>query len=293
MGLNIGFNAITTGGLFLAAILLVIMAILLLTADAKIRNIPEFDQSSDLQDGHNRLKTAYIVTFVAAGVALLLAIAYAGHEIWWGPSELFHMLFFLILVALWVIAVIYAYTVLEGLYNPELEDRNGADAFIWGALWISILAFLVILATGSGRAGYNVVRGRVTERFTDLEHKVHLTHSRLTGEPVNYDLIAANPPGSEDCPEMVGPPPGVMVGPPPPGVMVGPPPPFARGPNCPPPRCPPSRPVVVHTSPVPVPTHTVAQVGPPLRTTQTTVTQSQPLVSTTQRTVTRQEGGFF
>ncbi len=196
MGLNIGVNAITSGGLFIVAIFLLIMAILILSAEKKIKEIPEFSQSKSLQDGRNKLQTSYILAFIAAGIALVLSIVYSGHEIWWCPTEWIHTVFFLIIIVLWLIAVIYIYSVMSDLYNPELEDINGTDNFIWAALWISLLAFLALFVVMSGRVGYNMTKDAVADRFTELEHKVHLTHSHLTGEPVDYDKITAEGPNT-------------------------------------------------------------------------------------------------
>lgn len=201
MGLNIGLNAITSGGLTIALVFLIIMGILLVSAANKVKAIPEFSQSSGLQNGYNKLKTAYILTFVAAGVALLLAILYGGHDIWWSPTEWIHSVIFLIIIALMLVATVYAYTVLYDLYTPELQDRNGADSFIWSALLFSILAFMIILTMATGRVGYNAARTGVRNRYNELERKVHQTHANLTGEPVNYDLIGAEDPSrrSSDC----------------------------------------------------------------------------------------------
>ena len=194
MGLNIGLNAITSGGLFIVAILLVLVGILLVSAASKVRELPEFDGSDELENGYNKIKTAYILIFVAAGVALILGIVYAGHDTWWSPSEWIHTLFFLLIAALVIIGLIYAYVVLDGIYTPELPDRNGADGFIWASLLIGLVSMLILMMVGSGRAGYNAIRSNVTDRFNNLEHKVHLTHSHLTGEPIDYDSIGVEGP---------------------------------------------------------------------------------------------------
>ena len=275
MGLNVGFNAITTGGLFLVAILLVVTGILFVSAAEKVKDIPEFEQSSDLQNAYNKLKTAYILTFVGAGVALILSIVYAGHEIWWGPSEWIHTVFFLIIAALIIIADVYAYGVLNSIYTPELADRNGSDNFIWAGLWISLLGFLVLLMVGSGRAGYNTVRGRVQGHFDNFKKRIEETHMHITGQAVVDDgnsvvnVEYQNPP-------------------PPPQALVGPPPSFV-GPNCP-------RSVVRKQGHPPPPSRSVRPLGPPVKTTYTTVTESKPLVETFQRTTSKTEmspGNFF
>jgi hypothetical protein len=232
MGLNIGLNSVTSGGLFITALFLVIMGVLLVSADNKIRNIPEFTQSSQLMDAHNRIQTAYILTFVAAGVILLLAVLYAGHETWWSPSEYIHGIFLLIALALIVISAIYAYMVLNDLYTPELDDTNGSTSYLWASLLFAVISFLMTFAIGGTRTGYNMVRSDVEDRFTDIEHKIHLTHSHLTGEPVDYDKISAEPPELQG--ETI-----VMEGPPPPAMTPACPMPVPRpAPRPRPPPCP-------------------------------------------------------
>jgi len=194
MGLNIGLNSITSGGLMMAAILLVLMGMLLVTASNKIADNPLFDQSSGLQDGKSKLQTAYILAFSAAAVVLLLAVLYGGHDMWWSPNEWIHTIIFLVVIILLVIVFIYAYGVLDGLYTPELENRNGADLFTWAALLFGVVGFLVVLAMASGRVGYHLVKSNVTDRFHELEHKVHLSHSHLTGNEIDYDFIGAEDP---------------------------------------------------------------------------------------------------
>lgn len=193
MGLNVGLNALTTGGLFIATIFIVIMGILLISAERNIQEIPEYSQSSELQNGRSKLQTAYVLTFIAAGITLVLAIVYSGHDIWWCPPEWIHMVFFLIVIVLMVIAAIYAYVILENIYDPRLETRTGVDSFIWAALWFAVLGFLTLFVVGSGRAGYTAVREKMGDRLTDLEHKVHQSYACLTGEPVNYEKIGADP----------------------------------------------------------------------------------------------------
>ena len=46
MGLNVGLNAVTTGGLFIVTILLVIMSILLVSAATKVLEIPGYNPVS-------------------------------------------------------------------------------------------------------------------------------------------------------------------------------------------------------------------------------------------------------
>ena len=215
MGLNIGLNALTTGILSITTIFLVIMGILLVNASDKIDEIPEFNQSSTLQEAKDRLTTAYILIFIAAGVSLLLGIAYGGHDVVWSPTEWIHGFLFLVMLVLLVIGTIYAYTVLVDLYVPEISDRNGASSFIWAALLFAILTFMMAVITGSGRAGYNAVRSHATCRVNEAERKIHETHSHHTGEGIDYDFIGSSDPAEgplcKDAPSDCSNPPPVLM----------------------------------------------------------------------------------
>ncbi len=278
MGINIGFNTLTAGGLLLATILLVLTAILFVSAASKVQNLPEYDASSKLKNGYKSIQTAYILTFVAAGICLILAFVYGGHEIWWGPSEWVHTVIFLAIIALIIIANIYAYVVLNDLYVPQLPDRNGSDSFLWAGLWISVLAFFMIMMIGSGRFGYNVVRDTVQDRFDDFKTKIEETHMHITGKGKTKEENTMSLPtelqsvrqGSVQTPKS--------------SSLMGLPPPSIGG------QCARSRPVVVHTPVGPVPpSKTTTPLGPPVKTTYTTVTQSQPVVNTVTQTMARTE----
>lgn len=217
MGLNVGLNALTSGGLVLATVLLVVAGILLVSAASKVRDIPEFEESSGLKKAENDLKTAYILMFIAAGVTLLLAVAYGGHEVAWCPSEWIHGIIYLLLVAIIVIAVIYAYIVLNDLYTPELADRNGSTAFIWASLLIGSIGFMVVMATASGRVGYNASMNDIKKRWREVERKVHESHSSITGQVNDFetpmDRCAKPPTSPAPMPEVVA-----VVSPPPQSV---------------------------------------------------------------------------
>ena len=186
MGLNVGVNALTSGGLILAVVLLVVTGILLVSASRKVTDIDGFDSSSKLQKTYNNLRTAYGLIFIAAVITLILAIAYGGHETAWCPSEWIHGVIYVLLVAAVIIGVIYAYVALNDLYDPDFQNLNGASSFIWAALIIGTLTFMLVIATASGRVGYNVARNGASNRVRHAERKIHEMHSHVTGKANDY-----------------------------------------------------------------------------------------------------------
>ncbi len=186
MGLNVGVNALTSGGLSLCVVLLVVTGILLVSASQKVTRMDDFDSSSNLQKSYNNLRTAYGLMFIAAAITLILAVAYGGHETAWCPSEWIHGVIYVLLVAAVIIGVIYAYIALNDIYDSEIHNTNGSTSFIWAALIIGVLTFMLVIATASGRVGYNVARGGTNHRVRHAEAKIHEMHSHVTGQPNDY-----------------------------------------------------------------------------------------------------------
>lgn len=186
MGLNVGVNALTSGGLGLAVVLLVVTGVLLVSASQKVTKMDDFDSSSNLEKAYNNLRTAYGLIFIAAAITLILAVAYGGHETAWCPSEWIHGVIYVLLVAAMIIGIIYAYIALNEIYDSTDQDRRGSTSYIWAALIIGVLTFMLIIATASGRVGYNVARGGTTHRVRHAEAKIHEMHSHVTGQPNDY-----------------------------------------------------------------------------------------------------------
>lgn len=126
-----------------------------------------------LDSALNNIKVAYVLAFIAAGLSLLLSLLYAGHESVISPSEYWHLALFLITYALLVISVIYAFMVLNKLYDLRIEDRNGADSYIWAGLFVALFGFLGLTASSSGRLGMNIARGGASKRLQAAESKVN------------------------------------------------------------------------------------------------------------------------
>ena len=178
MGLNLSVNILTSGFLVTVIIFFVLMAILLWTAFNKVVEVLEkgdcrSNRCDTLENAAKQLKTAYILAFIAAALTLILAIAYAGHELVWAPSEWIHAVLYLLTYVLFIITVVYAYLALNNLNTVGVTNKNGADGYIWAALLMSIFAFIGLTATGSGRIGMAAVRGSASKRLKDAEEKIN------------------------------------------------------------------------------------------------------------------------
>ena len=285
MGLNVGLNALTSGGLSLSVILLVVTGILLVSASNRVLELSDFDSSSELQKIYQNLRTAYALMFIAAIITLILAIAYGGHEVAWCPSEWIHSIIYVLLLAAMIIGIIYAYVALNDLYKPDIHDRNGSTSFIWAALVIGVITFMLIIATASGRVGYNVVKNNTNDRVRHAERKVHEMHSHITGVPNDY---------VEPVDKCAEPDPCAPVGMVPAGMMLVPTHTVQHVPTMIQPQVTVTTVPTVPTSPVRLPSvpqsyvaASVPQyqsqqfVGAPTVTRHSVVTTSQPVVSTT------------
>lgn len=176
MGLSV--HILTSGFLVTVVIFFVLTGYFFASAHSKLCQVLEQgdSQNNDLdkvESTINSVRIAYILAFIAAGLTLLLAILYAGHETVIKPSEYWHMALYLITYALLVISVIYAFIALNKLYDVNIHERNGADAYLWAGLLMSIFAFIGLTATGSGRLGMNAVRSKTRERLEGVESKIN------------------------------------------------------------------------------------------------------------------------
>ena len=178
MGLNLTANILTSGFLVSVVVFFVLMGYFLLMAYSKIGQVLEQGDSrrnnlEKLDKSLNDVRIAYILAFIAAGMSLLLAFLYAGHETIFAPSEYWHMALYFITYALMVISVIYAFIALNKLYDVSIEDRNGADSYIWASLFVVLFAFMGLTATSTGRLGMNIARSGAKKRLDQAEGKIN------------------------------------------------------------------------------------------------------------------------
>jgi len=176
MGLSV--NILTSGFLVTVIVFFLLMGILFYSAYTKIGAVLlENDSSKNdlerLDSCLNSIKIAYILAFIGSGLTVLLALLYAGHETVITPSEYWHLALYLITYVLLIVSVVYAFIALNKIYDTKITQRNGADAYIWAGLLMSIFAFVGLTATGSGRLGMNIVRSNTRSRIEAAESKIH------------------------------------------------------------------------------------------------------------------------
>ena len=199
MGLNLSVNILTSGFLVSVTVFFALMGYFFAMAYSKMGQVLERGDSKrnnleKLDSALKDIRVAYILAFIAAGLSLLLAILYAGHETIISPSEYWHLALFLITYTLLVISVIYAFIALNKLYDLSIEDRNGADSYIWAGLFVGLFGFMGLTASSSGRLGMNIARSGAKKRLNAVESKVneHLPairgHVENVRQSVEHDI---------------------------------------------------------------------------------------------------------
>ena len=79
--------------LILFAVLILVGAVFLTLAQSRVQSTPEHDAgNTKLRSASSNLLIAYILGYIAGGIAIVLAILYFGHVTWGIKSE-FHILF--------------------------------------------------------------------------------------------------------------------------------------------------------------------------------------------------------
>jgi hypothetical protein len=176
MGLSV--HILTSGFLVSVVVFFISTGYFFAAAYSKVNQVLQKGDSkannlNQLESVLNSLRVAYVLAFIAAGLTLLLAVLYAGHETIITPSEYWHLALYLITYALLVISTIYAFIALNKLYDVRISDRNGADSYIWAGYLTSLFAFMGLTATGSGRLGMNAVRHKAKQRIEAVENTIH------------------------------------------------------------------------------------------------------------------------
>ena len=189
-------SILTSGFLVTVVIFLLLMGVLFWSAYTKVGGIlldndPRNDVT-DLSSALNDLKVAYIAAFIAAALALILTVLYAGHETVINPSEYIHLGIFVLVYIAWIVSVVYAAIALNKIYNTRITQRNGADAYIWAGMLLAIFAFVALTSSSAGRIGYNVVRGRTRERVEAAEHRIHTQLPAIHDAVVNTHNVVVS-----------------------------------------------------------------------------------------------------
>lgn len=141
----------TSALVFVALILLVVMAILIIIAGDRVRNINGYNGSSNLKAANDKLYWAQVLAWIAAVIALLLVIGYVAlHFI--ETTEWIHLILWILVFAALIASGVFIAIALNDIKNANPNNNNGATGYAWGALIVGVAAFIVLLVSGGWRA---------------------------------------------------------------------------------------------------------------------------------------------
>jgi len=173
-----GLHFLTSGFLVTVVFFFGLAAILFLTGNYKIDDVIALgdDDRNDphrLKKAFDNARIAYILGFIAAGLSLLLMIMYAGQERVWNVHQGFHAAIYFATYVLIIIAAIYAFAAINELNHPDVQMKNSADTYLWVGLWLLLLGFIGLTATGSGQVSMTSVRNEIENRTQSVETKIN------------------------------------------------------------------------------------------------------------------------
>ena len=141
--------------LLLFALLVLVGAVFLTLAQSRVASTPEHDAgNTKLRSASSDLLIAYILGYIAGGIAIVLAILYFGHVTWGIKSEIPHLILFILLFGLIIVSAIFGFLALSDISGSAIDDKKGGDGWIWGGLIAYLIAVIVLLISGAWRAQY-------------------------------------------------------------------------------------------------------------------------------------------
>jgi hypothetical protein len=151
--------------LVIFAILIILGAVFLTVSFGRIYTIPEYKAgNSKLNNARSSLLVAFILGYIAAGIAVILAILYFGHVAWGINSELPHLFVFILLFACIIISGIFGFVALSNISNSGAQNKAGSEGWIWAALIAYLVGLIVLIISGAWRASYVSRKKTVTKR---------------------------------------------------------------------------------------------------------------------------------
>lgn len=137
------------------AILVLLTAIFFTVAQTRVTATAEFKAgNSKLKSANNWLIAAYVLSYIATGVGVVLAILYFGHVTWGIGSEVVHGILFVLLFLHIILSGIFAFVALSDIKNSGVANNASAENWIWAGEVAALVAVIVIVISGAWRAHY-------------------------------------------------------------------------------------------------------------------------------------------
>ena len=130
---------------------LIVMAILIIIADDRLRGIIGFNTNDKLKNAHNQLITAQILAWIAAGLGVLLLIGYLFLHGGFLQNEWIHLILWVLLFVGLIISGVFLIIAITEIDNANINNDNTSKGYIWGALIAGIAALVVLIISGGWR----------------------------------------------------------------------------------------------------------------------------------------------
>lgn len=139
--------------LLLFVILAALSAIFLTVAQSKLVGFAEYKNgNSKLRTANNYLIAAYILGYIATGMGLILAIVYFAHASLNFPSEIPHLLIFILIFGLIIVSAIFGFVALSNIDSANPPNRSQSTNWIWAGVIAALVAVVVLIISGAWRA---------------------------------------------------------------------------------------------------------------------------------------------
>ena len=154
----------------ISTVALVVMAIFIIIAQDRLRNISGFNTDQDLQQAHDKLVIAQILAWIAAALALILVFGYFVIHAGWTKNEWLHLILWLGIFGTLIASGILLSIALGDISRSTAANNAGADGWTWAALGVGIGAFVLLLISGGWRIYHKSVEEPSDEEGGQLYH---------------------------------------------------------------------------------------------------------------------------
>lgn len=138
------------GWVTVATIILIVMAILILVATNRVRNLIGNTTNTSLQNIHSKLVWAQVFAWIAVGVGVLLVLGYIFlHFV--NTTEWIHLILWILLFAALITSGVFLAIALSDIDKITVNNDNGVKSYIWGALIAGLIALIILLISGGWR----------------------------------------------------------------------------------------------------------------------------------------------
>lgn len=192
--------------LLLFMVLALLSAIFFTVAQSKVNGFAEYKAgNSKLKSASNYLIAAYVLGYIATGMGLILAIVYFSHAALNFPSEIPHLIIFILLFGLVIVSGIFGFVALSYIDSANPANKSQATNWIWAALVAALVAVIVLIISGAWRAQHRATHKVVDAAVVTTKPAVTTTVSKKYEPVEGSDLSKGVLPPNYPAPSLTQP----------------------------------------------------------------------------------------